>query len=670
MKTRDIEKIRFTEFKNGSQKKRTKKVIAVDTETDKGKAFLLCSFRDEGSEYVEIESVEDWLEYFFQKDMREYLIVGWNIKYDWNALISWLPEDLLRALAFNDTCVYDGYIFKNFGNKFFRISKGHKNINFYDISQFYAHTSLNEASKKFLGLKKIEEVERDKISLQRFENDIEYHDLLIEYCSRDAELTYRLAVMLFKEFDDSMPDINYSKPISPAYFSGQILKEVLPQNQLYPKEVNEMLLKAYKGGRFETTQKGYFEDIYEYDLRSAYPSAMSSYPFSFKGDWIRTNEYHKNPLYGVYETLVKVEDEDLNSICPLPIQNYQNLLFYPSGVIHAHLIKPEIEFLERNKYEYQILNGYEYIPKDEPKALLKDVIFHYYTEKEKYRESNRMRYQLYKLILNSLYGKTLQLVEDTETEESHDIDSADYYVEPDSGKIHFYNRKAKGFNAGSLFNLYLASYITALTHIKLFEFSKRYEQDVISYATDGIYMLKDLPVMETGLGSWEKARYEHGIFYGNGLYMFDEKERTRGLVKGVFTNPHVGREYEKDDMLRFEYAKPLQLKEAVKQSRLNEFNVFTPIQKRLNLNHDNKRVFTKRMTFETVMKEQFPSYPIDIDEHYEERKGIDSVLRYERETERVIEKELRHSDFYDHSLEDEENMRFLKPTVKDILYRE
>jgi hypothetical protein len=54
-------------------------------------------------------------------------------------------------------------------------------------------------------------------------------------------------------------------------------------------------------------------------------------------------------------------------------------------------------------------------------------------------------------------------------------------------------------------------------------------------------MLKDLPVMETGLGSWEKARYEHGIFYGNGLYMLDEKERTRGLVKGVFTNPRVKR---------------------------------------------------------------------------------------------------------------------------------
>lgn len=685
MKTRDLEKISFTPFKpSRTMKKHNKPLMSIDTETDSGKAFLLCSYRDgDIADYVEIDTAEDWLEYFFQKDFRKYLITGWNMKYDFNALISHLPSYVLESMAYYDYAQYDQYsndeyVIRNFGNKFFRITKGHKNVNFYDMAQFYRESStdslepfqsssLNSIAQQFLGLQK-EDVDREHITKAQFDNDSEYHDKLISYCVNDAYLTYRLSKLFFSELDTALPFVDYSKPISPAYFSAQLMRQTLPANQTYPDNVNEMLLKAYKGGRFETIQKGHFEDVYEYDLSSAYPSVMRDYLFSFDGSWFFTREYHKEMLYGIYEVLVSIEEDDLNSVCPLPITSHEGLLIYPNGKIHAFIIKPELEFLERNGYNVEILKGYEYMAKDEPRALLKELIEHLYAQKQQFKHSNKIRYMLYKIIINSLYGKTLQLTENSDIEESDDISAEHIAVLPDLS-VKPFNKKPTNYRAGGLFNLYLASYITAQTRIQLFEFTKRYESEIISYATDGVYMLKDLSVSGNGLGTFDKEKHDEGIVYGNGLYIMGGKEKTRGLMKHVFSNPRVKREYERD-VLKFTYDKPIQLKEAVRQNRLQDFNVFKPYTKKLSLNNDHKRIFPNVITFEDITKKSYGSYPLTVDEHYDDEKNLSRVMKYQNEIAKDLERVLIGSDYWDSSLEDDENLRILKPSLKDILYRE
>jgi len=533
------------------------------------------------------------------------------------------------------------------------------------MAQFYGHRSLDDTARKFLGLQK-EDVDSSTITKKQFINDPEYNQKLISYCSNDAYLTYWLSKLFFNELDFSIPSVNYSKPISPAYFSAQLMRQTLPKNQFYPKEVNEMLLKAYKGGRFETIQKGHFENVYEYDLSSAYPSAIRDYLFSFNGSWFFTQKSYPNSLYGVYEVIISIEDEHKkNSVCPIPILSHEGLLIYPDGRIHTHIIKPELKFLKHNGYEIEILNGYEYMPRDEPKPLLKELIDHLYSQKQKFEHKNKVKYMLYKVILNSLYGKTLQLIENFDVKETSDLTADHMTVLPDLS-VKTFERTPKYFKAGSLFNLYLACYITASTRIKLFEFTKPHEKNIISYATDGVYIQKNLSISENGIGSFKKEYYEEGIVYGNGLYIMGGKEKTRGLMKHVFSNPKVKKEYS-EDTIKFTYKKPVQLKEAIIQNRLNDFNVFCPYEKKLHLNNDHKRIFRDFITFEKITKQSFGSYPITIDEHYEDKKNINHVIHYQEAIEKDIERLLKKSDYWDSSLEKDENLQILNPSMRDIL---
>jgi DNA polymerase elongation subunit (family B) len=674
MKTSEYDKIIFPDQRNAKPRvkpKTPKPIMSVDTETEDGKAFLMCAYGDNGvMDYIEVESVEDWMEYLFQHHLRGYIITFWNVRYDWTALIAHFPTCVLEQLAIHKEADFKGYHFRNFGDKFYRISKGHKSVDFYDMSQFYDRKGLDYISSKFLGEHK-EDVDRKHISKDRFLNDIEYHDKLVSYCLNDAKMTYELSKLFFSEIDTTIPSVDWSRPISSANFSGQLMLQTLPQLQEQPDEVKRMLFQAYKGGRFETIQKGYFEDVFEYDLSSAYPSAMREYLFSFEDKWFPTKEYHRSALYGVYEVIVSVDECDKNTVCPLPVKAHNGLLIYPSGKIHTFIIKPEFELLERYGYNVEILKGYEFAPpNEEPKALLKPLIDHLYEQKQRYKkEGNDVRYQTYKVVLNSLYGKTLQLVSNAETEETSDLHDADEFVFFPDNSAKAYKNKATVYKAGILFNLNLACYITAMARIKLFEFSKRYEQDVISYATDGVYMLKDVPVSGAGIGCFEKEHYNIGIIYGNGLYKLDNKERARGLMKNIFSNPKVKLEYGLDK-IKATYDKPLQLGEAYRTKRLTDLNKFLPYKKTINFNNDGKRIFPEHIRYEDITKRPFYSYPLTIDEHYEDATDLNRVIKYGQTVKRTTERALKASDYWDSSLEDEENLRILNPSLKDVLYRD
>jgi hypothetical protein len=45
-------------------------------------------------------------------------------------------------------------------------------------------------------------------------------------------------------------------------------------------------------------------------------------------------------------------------------------------------------------------------------------------------------------------------------------------------------------------------------------------------------------------------------------------------------------------------------------------------------------------------------------------------MKYQNEIAKDLERVLIGSDYWDSSLEDDENLRILKPSLKDILYRE
>src|SRR5690606_5693992 len=63
-----------------------------------------------------------------------------------------------------------------------------------------------------------------------------------------------------------------------------------------PDEVNELARAAYFGGRFENSLIGYVPGpIYDYDIRSAYPHAMTKLPCLACGSWTYHAKYKPQP---------------------------------------------------------------------------------------------------------------------------------------------------------------------------------------------------------------------------------------------------------------------------------------------------------------------------------------------------------------------------------------
>ena len=172
MKTRDIDKIIFQDFKRSKIIGFKPEIISIDTETFEGKAFLLCYWTNGHKGWKEINSFNDWASFFLSKIWRGKLFTAWNANYDFRALIKHLPNSKLKELAINDTVEYQGYKIRIFGNKYFRISRGHKSITLYDACQFYSHSSLDEAGKFFLGIGKNEGIDSSKIDYELYKINI------------------------------------------------------------------------------------------------------------------------------------------------------------------------------------------------------------------------------------------------------------------------------------------------------------------------------------------------------------------------------------------------------------------------------------------------------------------------------------------------------------------
>lgn len=590
-------------------------VHGLDTETYKGYAKLLAM---EDGDYVLCNNIDEVLSFLTQRKLRVHHNFFYNVRFDFQALFKYLPENLLRELYFTSKTVYKEYKIKYIPKKLFRILHKKHSYLFYDLAQFY-EMSLAEASKKYVNEKK----NKENINRPRLNTDAKYWIKrkadIIKYCISDAALTQKLGVFLQSELKAKIA-FTPQKYISKASISKEYFRKrcKIPSISKIPKPVLSFAFNAYHGGRFEILRRGVFDFTTLIDINSAYPYHITNLMDVTDTKWIRVRKCNENASYGFY--MCKVFIPYMN-FAPFAFNLPNNTLIYPIGE-HVTFLTIEEYRAYKNIVSIEVIEGYE-TTINNPNYPFKEAVEKLYEWKLN-TPKNDFRYDLVKKIMNSLYGV-------------------------------FYEKTKQGdkYRVGQFFNPIYASIITANTRIQLYEEALKYGKDVIGFATDSILLRGKHNIKNSkALGGWSVDAEGKAVVLRSGVYQIKKKVKSRGLSRSTNLLTYEGKfnnifEYIKNVSDRTKYKiiinRPVNLGEALihtKKRSIADINVWQDFEYVVDINKDAKREWYDTFDYgKEIFKRNINSTPILITGDIApkmSRTDIDRAKRITRQQRREI----------------------------------
>ena len=496
--------------------------------------------------------------------------------------------------------------------KFYRGSYKLGPCKWWDISQFYGKMRLNNASKKYLNKTKLEKCfDGTILDASRFDEE-EYRDLYAEdidkYAIIDAQLTGELARLKRNQFVSS--GVRFIQPYSLANVAQRACLDTcsIPVINNYMKnETSKKLLSqslsAYQGGWFETTGSGYHPDVTGLDLASAYPYIMYHLPDIDEEEtaWIQGDDkehfmewmnIRKPYTIGFAECMFLFKAG--NKWNPLAKMSSTGTIVTPR-LIRGWFTADEIqEALQWPHTQFEVGRWfYQLDTETRPFRPFIDKFYEMKTDSEK----GSVEYNISKTILNSLYGKTIQAV----------------------------NNKA-----GMLWNPFYASTITGATRARLAELIRLNNFDALSVATDGVLFPTDKIVnvpkrplsAPHNLGEWELEERGELAMLMSGVYSIKTEDFTKTTFRGsasifmrdyreggLFTFCEVNEnDYTKSASIR----RPYSAGEARVRSNMSLMNVFDEFKFTIRPAGDStKRIWGEQVprTFGDLLLKWWDSYP-------------------------------------------------------------
>jgi hypothetical protein len=253
-----------------------------------------------------------------------------------------------------------------------------------------------------------------------------------------------------------------------------------PRRPERDKEFEVAANAAYYGGRFELSAIGLIPGpIYQYDIRSAYPSAMLSLPCPLHTRWEHRPRAKRLPFDGFYLAKISFAHPD-GPWCGLPFRSKRSLLWPLQGT--GWYRSPEIEAAQRYLHADIVVVHDLWVGRRKCDCRPFDWVSGLY-EKRREIGSKTKGYPL-KLGLNSLYGKTAQR----------------------SGR-------------GPYHDVVSAGLITATTRARLLEALSQNPQSVVMLATDAVFSKERLALdVGEGLGQWEEKVWPDLFVVQPGVY--------------------------------------------------------------------------------------------------------------------------------------------------------
>ena len=481
----------------------------------------------------------------------------------------------------------------------------------WDISQFYGRLPLKVASQQYLGESKVETMfDGSVLDASRFD-DPEYRDFyredIDEYAIQDAILAGKLARLKRRHFIDN--GVRFIKPYSIANVSQRACLDTcsIPTINAYKADSDyrkflQRAHTAYLGGHFETRGSGFWPSVQSIDIASAYPYVMYHLPdIMGPGLWIEGSGKEsfcnwldqREPMTIGFAEVAFLFDADL-VWHPLAMKNRQGTLITPRFA-RGWFTADEISEALKWPHSQMTVGRWFYFSDRSGRRPFAPFVERFYEMKMK-ADPESVEYMVAKILANSLYGKSCQVINGS---------------------------------TGKLWNPLYAATITGSTRARMAEGIRLNDYTALQVATDGLIFPKDslvnipnrpLPAPHN-LGQWEMEDEGDIIIMMSGVYSIRNEEKTKSRYRGhsAYFLRGLGDgglfgfcdEYHELSRIVRNVRRPYSLREAKQKGDLSLANVFTDRKFSIQPSGDiGKRYWLERpATFGDLRERWWPSEP-------------------------------------------------------------
>lgn len=444
-----------------------------------------------------------------QQEYPQHIKVGFFFSYDVAMISRDLTPKQMTSLALGDTVFFCGYRIKWLKGKFLEIWQGKKYTKIFDSQSFF-NTSFINACNSYLAddpewLALWEDVAYGKGERSDFQYE-ELETLIRPYMHKELILLAKLM--------DRLRGYLASIDVHPTSWhgTGAIADALLIKHRIHehrPAVENEFLAAAaqyaYHGGRFEQFKCGlFYGDVYNYDINSAYPYALTQIPSL-------TNEYKVSENPDDIEDFSLCQIRYLNpgmprtGINPLPFRSSAGGIYYPDKV---KTWAWGIEAKTALKWFPQQIDILKVVTFEDSGVRPFDFLNDLFAERRKFQKEENPVQLACKLGMNSIYGKLAQRV-------GH-----------------------KDGKAPKHHQLRMAGYCTALCRSYMLDAMMQAPEAIIAVETDGIYSEKPLTLnIGKELGQYGESHYDGILFIQSGVYFTnDDGDWSIGKTRGFGKN--------------------------------------------------------------------------------------------------------------------------------------
>jgi len=524
------------------------KFNSIDIETVENELFIFGYVLNGKYCYAENDFYDVFHDLLIESIREKCDILTWS-RYDNTHILKMLlskidnEEEIYKILRrVNKVSPVYTYKYKNFeivlndiikDNFIFTINDGRnkpKRITIYNLKNLY-QDGLEKVAKNY-GLDYYSKLgeEYHIIDKNKYYNDSEYKKMVLLSNELDNRVIIDIAnIMLenFKKFAGVYPKTIFTNgSIARSYLLAY--KEIkikdlqfksLFNKSIYFDKLLDYSMRAYHGGKIESYVLGYIEKAKISDETAAYPYALSKLPKLTNKVQYHTGEKLLNNFYYAFIRCDIIINNE-NFIHPVIVKNpINNANISPYGYIENVIItKIEYDYLMRNGIEV-IVKDYYGIEHIDGVFPYKNLVYHLFENRIKYSKSNKSVSDMFKTIINSLYGLNYELT--------------DIFKESDD-EICW-----TGYRAGDFFNPVIASYITAFTRTYISEVSYNILKnggEVYLNMTDSIIFNGEITLdvfsEEKVLGKFEKpTEIRDIIILGAGRYEYREEFNNKYVIK-------------------------------------------------------------------------------------------------------------------------------------------
>ncbi len=418
------------------------------------------------------------------------IFVGFSINYDINMMLKDIPIENLRELNKEGYTQWLRYGISWIPGKIFRISLYQKRrkgavqtITIYDVFGFFQSSFVS--TLKAWGIGTPEQVTHLTRMKKQRGNFADVDDKAIhEYNTLECVLLVELMEALRKALDAA--GLYLQSWHGAGAVSGQLLKinriHEHVERPTYPA-LNDAIMRAYFGGRFETKLLGISPVCWSHDLKSAYPSAFLNLP-TLKGEWKHVTTYDESAEWSVWR--VRWALSPTNTINPFPYRSKRRISYPYAG--EGYYWQPEV-MAARRHYNIEVLEGYVFLPYSGAKPFA--FLSHAYAARKHFADKGNSAEKVLKLGINGVYGKTAQ------------------------------GTRRNG-NTPKFQSFVWAGYCTSVCRARVFALAMRKPDSVIAFATDGVFATERLttPADEgNDLGQWEVGEAGYMFWIQSGVYL-------------------------------------------------------------------------------------------------------------------------------------------------------